>query len=85
MSEREMMLAKGGSPLSITKPDIDQQAIDQAGFWEGVQPCPPPYRPCNGPNGTLVNGGICCLVPCFGWLHDFGYAVLQGMSSCSAV
>ncbi|MDR1527659.1 MAG: hypothetical protein LBS46_08345 [Dysgonamonadaceae bacterium] len=75
----------GGFANIMIMPD-DMVVVGEGGgngFWEGNKPCPEPeYRACNGPAGTRAGGGICCLVPCYGWLHDYGYAILTGLSKC---
>ena len=85
MSEREMKLVKGGDAITIESdcPTAESCIPDEGAAGASAKPCPdPPYRPCDGPSGTWVAGGLCCLVPCYGWFHNFGYAVLQGLSQC---
>ena len=80
LSESEMKHVKG-------RLDEPMLLMDEGGsglFGGGTPlPCPPPYRGCSGPVGTFVPGyGLCCLVPCNGWFHTYGYAALQGLSKC---
>jgi len=48
-----------------------------------IKPCP--INGCSGPANTIINGQWCCLLPCFGWLHNYGYGYVSGMKGCYIV
>jgi hypothetical protein len=84
LCESEMKDVRGGEGFD-TLQESGGRLVDGGGnnFGEAAKPCPEPeYRACNGPHGTPTGGGICCLVPCYGWTHDYGYAILTGLSMC---
>jgi natural product precursor len=68
LSEKEMKNVVGGA------------SNEQTTLKNAVQPCP--ENGCSGPHGSSVPGGLCCLLPCFGALRQYGYGIVRGMTKC---
>ena len=68
LSEKELKNVLGGSGLE--------------GEGEGTDAKPCENNGCDGPAGTWVGSKLCCLLPCFGILHKYGYGLVSGMNKC---